>query len=104
MAQIALAAIHGYKRFISPHKGFLCAHNALHQNGSCSDFGLRAYAAYDMLSATRLLFRRFELCKLAAHQLRTDERRSKRDNCGNGITGCDTPIIDAISCAANCCL
>lgn len=37
LSQVAVQAIQLYRRFISPHKGFKCAHHVLHQNGSCSD-------------------------------------------------------------------
>jgi hypothetical protein len=39
--QLALAALGGYRRWVSPHKGFRCAYGAVHRRGSCSDIALR---------------------------------------------------------------
>jgi putative component of membrane protein insertase Oxa1/YidC/SpoIIIJ protein YidD len=38
MANIAVGTIKLYRRYLSPLKGFRCAHNALHACGSCSGF------------------------------------------------------------------
>ncbi len=40
LRKIAKASIRGYQKFISPHKGFRCAHHALHAKGSCSQRAL----------------------------------------------------------------
>lgn len=36
--QIAIACIGGYQRYLSPHKGFVCAHRRLHGGDSCSQY------------------------------------------------------------------
>jgi hypothetical protein len=33
---LAYKAVRGYQRYISPYKGFLCAHYQLHRETSCS--------------------------------------------------------------------
>jgi putative component of membrane protein insertase Oxa1/YidC/SpoIIIJ protein YidD len=66
MANIAVGTIKLYRRYLSPLKGFRCAHNALHACGSCSDFGLRAFHRHSLLLSWRLIRLRFAACK-AAH-------------------------------------
>ena len=39
---LLLAAIHGYKRHVSPRKGFACAYRVHLGACSCSTLGLRA--------------------------------------------------------------
>jgi putative component of membrane protein insertase Oxa1/YidC/SpoIIIJ protein YidD len=65
MSNIAVGTIKLYRRYLSPHKGFRCAHNALHASGSCSDFGLRAFRRYDLGSAVASMNARFNACRTA---------------------------------------
>jgi predicted nucleic acid-binding Zn ribbon protein len=44
MSTIAVAGIDLYRRYLSPLKGFRCAHHALHGAGSCSTFGRDVFA------------------------------------------------------------
>ena len=55
-ARLAIAAISGYQRFVSPYKGYRCAHRLHHGGESCSQYvkrelqqqglpGIRAKAA-----------------------------------------------------------
>ncbi|MCP5283758.1 MAG: membrane protein insertion efficiency factor YidD [Burkholderiaceae bacterium] len=63
MRQIAIALIRGYKRFLSPAKGFNCAYRVYCGRASCSTFGIRAirrfgtYRGIGLLSSPRVLLR-----------------------------------------------
>jgi putative component of membrane protein insertase Oxa1/YidC/SpoIIIJ protein YidD len=70
MSTIAVAGIDLYRRYLSPLKGFRCAHHALHGAGSCSTYGREVYAAHGLLDATRLLRARFVECKQASQRLK----------------------------------
>jgi putative component of membrane protein insertase Oxa1/YidC/SpoIIIJ protein YidD len=70
MSTIAVAGIDLYRRYLSPLKGFRCAHHALHSQGSCSTYGRDVYATQPFLDATRLLRARFAACKRASQRLR----------------------------------
>ncbi len=57
---LALRLIDVYQQRISPRKGLVCAHNALHREGGCSGFGKAVIAGYGVvkgigLTAIRLL-------------------------------------------------
>jgi putative component of membrane protein insertase Oxa1/YidC/SpoIIIJ protein YidD len=38
LGQIATTAIGGYQKYVSPHKGFSCAHRLLYGGESCSQY------------------------------------------------------------------
>src|SRR3989442_1535488 len=55
--QIVLVGLGGYRRFISPYKGFRCAYGVVSGRGSCSDVALRItrrFGAGRMLRLSRL--------------------------------------------------
>ena len=56
------AAIDGYQRFVSPWKGFCCAHNVLHRRGSCSVFGKRLVLRSGVWRFVLLMRLRFLAC------------------------------------------
>jgi putative component of membrane protein insertase Oxa1/YidC/SpoIIIJ protein YidD len=59
---VALAAIRGYQRWISPHKGFCCALRAITGGDSCSAYGYQAIERFGLRRGLGLLGRRLELC------------------------------------------
>ncbi len=77
-------AISGYQQYISPHKGFCCAHRLLTGEPSCSEYIKRAIIAQGLLHAWGDIRQRLQACKASARQLR--EARS-RDAEGEGEAG-----------------
>jgi len=75
----ALLAVVGYQRFISPQKGYQCAHAALYGGPSCSEFGKRAIQQYGVIGGLILLRQRFQACHQAAVAIRSDRDRGKRE-------------------------
>ncbi|SOD29155.1 Haemolytic domain-containing protein [Variovorax sp. YR752] len=73
MKRIALAAIDGYQRFISPYKGFSCAHRVLTGGASCSQFAKRAIARLGMRGGVLVILRRFSACAASAQILSTSQ-------------------------------
>ncbi len=47
---LAIAAITGYQRYLSPYKGFRCAHRVLHQGESCSQYSANCLSSVDCAS------------------------------------------------------
>jgi putative component of membrane protein insertase Oxa1/YidC/SpoIIIJ protein YidD len=58
-------AITAYQRYLSPYKGFCCAHHALHRRGSCSAFAKRVVIRFGVVWLAPLLARRFKACRRA---------------------------------------
>lgn len=109
MGAIAVAGIDLYRRYISPYKGFRCAHNAMHAQGSCSDYGRVVFAERSLRDGMRLMRLRFQECKAAAmvaasvaqsgptHAQDDDEaKRRKRSSY------CDAPSVDCGSASLDC--
>jgi putative component of membrane protein insertase Oxa1/YidC/SpoIIIJ protein YidD len=66
-----MAAITGYQRHISPHKGFACAHRILYGGDSCSQYIKRVIAEEGLKTAFVKSRTRFQACKQANHVLRS---------------------------------
>jgi putative component of membrane protein insertase Oxa1/YidC/SpoIIIJ protein YidD len=59
---LALAAIRGYQRWISPYKGYRCALCAITGGDSCSAYGYLVIERFGLRRGLGLLDRRLELC------------------------------------------
>src|SRR5262249_42131063 len=111
-ATVAVGLIDLYQQYISPHKGFRCAHRARHGRSSCSQFAKRLIQKVGLLRFWPILMRRFEKCGKAARALksRVGARKSFAGNAprqnakreANRKTsawdGCDPSPCDAADC------
>jgi putative component of membrane protein insertase Oxa1/YidC/SpoIIIJ protein YidD len=66
IARGAVLCIEGYRRYLSPHKGYGCAYHAATGRSSCSRYAQQAIGRRGVWNGVRLLRRRFERCALAA--------------------------------------
>lgn len=97
--QVAIASIKLYQRYISPHKGFACAHRVLYGGDSCSGYIKRAIAQNGLLEAWNSAGERFQACKEASLILRSQQsedsesqkqnRQRSENHCQNAITSCE---------------
>ena len=78
-ARGTVGLIKAYRKWISPYKGFRCAHQHVHGEGTCSSFGLDAFRTNGFREAKRLLGERFRECKVAAMQVHQEEDHRPRD-------------------------
>ncbi|MGD1700865.1 membrane protein insertion efficiency factor YidD [Dapis sp. BLCC M229] len=65
MNKIAVALISGYQQYISPRKGFSCAHRILYGDESCSHYIKRMFIEQDFSGAITAANQRFKACKEA---------------------------------------
>lgn len=72
---LAVTAISGYQKFISPHKGFSCAHRVLYGCESCSQYFKQVIAEEGLLTAIANAKGRFQECREANEILK--KRREK---------------------------
>lgn len=72
---LAVNAIAGYQRFISPHKGFACAHRVLYGCDSCSQYFKRVIAEEGIFTAIANAQGRFQECREANEILK--KRKAK---------------------------
>jgi len=89
----AIRMIEGYQRWISPRKGYACAHRILHGGTGCSGFAKAAIAEHGAIRALPLVRARFRACHAATLQLQAQDplppgqrRRSRWWDC---LHGCD---------------
>ncbi len=67
--RMAIAAITGYQKYLSPHKGFVCAHRRLHGGDSCSQYIKRAIGERGLIQGISAARDRFRACREAKHTL-----------------------------------
>ena len=65
LQQMALSAVRAYQRFVSPHKGFVCAYAVHTGRCGCSELGYRAIQRYGLAKGWRVLRLRMALCGTA---------------------------------------
>jgi putative component of membrane protein insertase Oxa1/YidC/SpoIIIJ protein YidD len=112
--RLALAAIGGYQRHLSPRKGYSCAYRVAHGGTGCSGFAKAAIAEHGLWRAVPTIRKRFADCRDAAEELRATKRKDQKgrwyDYC-DCSSGCDisprgcgkvdtTPDCD---CTPDCC-
>lgn len=87
-----------YQRFVSPHKGFVCAHRALHHGPSCSAYVKNSLLSEGLWHTLTRLPARARACGAAARllaarrnrpdDLEQDRRKRKRlERCCSGMDG-----------------
>ena len=84
LAGCALVLVRFYRRWLSPLKGFSCAHNHVHRTGTCSTYGLEVFRSHGFFEGKRLLNERFAECGAAARSVAmsssgSDEEPAKKD-------------------------
>ena len=67
--QILLILISWYQNYLSPHKGFSCAHRVLHGGESCSCYIKRTILEQDLVTSISLTRQRFRACSSANEAL-----------------------------------
>ncbi|WP_420029053.1 membrane protein insertion efficiency factor YidD [Photobacterium halotolerans] len=97
MRVLAIWAIKGYQRYLSPHKGFRCAHAAFHGGQSCSGAVITILATSHWTSIGKEISQQFKACKAASLQLQANRSRRKRRRKDDDIDWCD-PIAWSCLC------
>jgi putative component of membrane protein insertase Oxa1/YidC/SpoIIIJ protein YidD len=99
LSRLALAAIKGYQRHLSPYKGYACAYRVAHGGTGCSGFAKTAIADLGLFRAIPAIRLRFAACRDAAEELREQKQKREKDkwydNCLSGCDcapGCDLPV------------
>ncbi|WMS89034.1 membrane protein insertion efficiency factor YidD [Pleionea litopenaei] len=98
-----------YQKWISPYKGFRCAHAALHGVDSCSTAVIKIINRRGVIGGFGLIRRRFERCKLAYLEHKQEERvnnkkdkKKDKDKCYNNCDPSGMCDIGSCSKAKNC--
>jgi putative component of membrane protein insertase Oxa1/YidC/SpoIIIJ protein YidD len=73
-----------YQKYVSPSKGFRCAHHALHSGETCSQYVKRSLLEQDLMTAIKLSQQRFNQCGEAAFKL--SQRRERQQQLASNTT------------------
>ncbi|MEA5572825.1 membrane protein insertion efficiency factor YidD [Calothrix sp. UHCC 0171] len=91
--KLSIAAITGYQKYISPHKGFACAHRILHQRESCSQYIKRIAAEEGLKAALKKSRSRFQECK-QAHQILKERKFNNYTNLSSNLFAANLKDIE----------
>lgn len=105
MKIIAITLINIYRAYISPFKGFRCAHAALHQGDSCSLAVKKIVEAHGVWGGYRQVRQRFDDCQFAYQTLCADKQKDKeKEDSQNKRKGYDCCDLGASTCDGAHCL
>lgn len=121
MTWLAIKAINFYQKYISPYKGFRCAHGVATGEISCSGYGKKVIKRFGLFTGLKLLNRRFYDCSWHSKQLNklkdfakdkdykvyrpvTGYRLSQGGFVDCDCGGCDVPSCDMPSCDVGDCV
>lgn len=100
-ARLALAAIRGYQRHLSPHKGFSCAYRCATGRASCSAHGYRVIERFGLWNGLALLQRRLRLCgDVHRSRPRTVPNPVLHAQRGECDCACDPSCLPDLSCGS----
>ena len=77
---IVINCIGGYQKFISPYKGFCCAHRVLHEGASCSEWAKHAVKKVGIYGAFPLIIRRIKACNAAYQEIKQLNSNAEEGN------------------------
>ncbi|EEF25973.1 conserved hypothetical protein [Ricinus communis] len=107
---VALLLIRGYRRYLSPRKGFSCAYRVHRGGHSCSAHGYHAISKHGFFLGMQLLRRRLDRCAWANHMQRSAKAASveavvasRMMAQGGFVDGCDAGSCDAPDCGGPAC-
>ena len=113
----ATYAIRDYQRYISPYKGFSCAHRSLHGGESCSEHFRMLVTSYGLSQAVPLFRQRLGECRQAHQVLKmsslegeamgetdpeadAEEPKKKAEESQNAQSSCGDDDLSTMQCAA----
>ena len=98
---MALAAIRGYQRHLSPRKGFSCAYRCATGRDGCSGYGYRVIERFGLTAGLALLRRRVRLCGDTYRSRRPVAVRNPllHHQHGDCDPGCDADCLPDMSCS-----
>jgi len=76
---LALVLINFYQNYLSPYKGFCCAHAALNKGDSCSEAVKKIIIKHGLWTSYPLIKTQFHECKTAYKQLLDNNKKKPKD-------------------------
>lgn len=111
MRKLSIFLIEIYQKYISPYKGFSCAHRIATGEIGCSGYGKKVISRYGLTTGYALLQRRFAECKCSSDELKKDlihqykpkkafhpKMANQQGFCDADCGNCDGPSCDLPDC------
>jgi putative component of membrane protein insertase Oxa1/YidC/SpoIIIJ protein YidD len=86
--RLAIAAITIYQRYLSPYKGFCCAHRVLHGGPSCSEYARQTILACGWRRSLATVRDRLRACRGAALQLTVEDESERKKRRRDQVLEC----------------
>jgi len=96
----ALGMIWAYQQFISPRKGYRCAHSVVHGGTGCSGYAKRRIRDVGLLSAIPDVRQRFKDCSATARNV--NERRRSDGTRSNRRRSKENPLLACMDICESC--
>ena len=87
---LAIATISAYQKYLSPRKGYRCAHRALYDGDPCSEYVKKAIASQSLAEAIQSSRRRFHACGEANRILKSEGMRPRNPLAPSACLGSDS--------------
>jgi len=92
---ILINAILFYQRFLSPYKGYSCAHGVYHGRSSCSHWAIRIIKKHGIFMFVPLMKKRIKACQMAYEEIKKEKEILKKSE---GIEACPCANKDSSYC------
>ncbi|MDD3466624.1 MAG: membrane protein insertion efficiency factor YidD [Campylobacterales bacterium] len=79
MGKSAIFFINIYQKYISPKKGYVCAHRHYHGGDSCSEYTKKCISEFGIIKTIPLFFERLDDCKKTFNEHQEEERNQSSD-------------------------
>lgn len=106
--QITKLAIRGYQNYISPYKGFRCAHAHLHQGDSCSQAVFHIVDTQGLWSGRQAIKQQFKACQQAYTLLQARAKKRKKSSHKksskqekDNSCDCGLDLLDGVECCSS---
>ncbi len=96
----AVSAINFYQRFLSPYKGFSCAHRIIRGGLSCSEFAKRRIQEKGLFMSLADIRGRLRDCRMTYLKAMEERKQEKAEQANNKNNDCDPgcDILELGSC------
>ncbi|WP_395543389.1 membrane protein insertion efficiency factor YidD [Neotabrizicola sp. sgz301269] len=85
LSRLALAAIHGDQRHLSPREGYGCAYRLAHGGTGCSGFAKVQISEHGLFRALPPICARFAACRDTAEELLARRRAGEKESEDRGM-------------------
>jgi len=80
MSRLSIIAINIYQKYVSPHKGYRCAHHVLHDGGTCSQWMKSSIYEHGLMASVIPFRNRLHECRMASIKLNNEDSNNQDDS------------------------